>query len=82
MSTLEERRQANIGAQVDNAKLPAGAQMYYYCHCCGTETALLPEDWYQEPPPKFCKDCLALPEDERTSYNNWLRRHGHKLMPR
>ena len=71
--TLQERREANVGKQVNNASLPAGSPMYYYCHCCGVQTAVLPEDWYRERPPRYCAECLALPEPERTDYNLWLR---------
>jgi hypothetical protein len=79
--TLEERREANVGKQVDNASLHAGSPMYYYCRACGAHTATLPEDWYREPPPKFCDECRALPEAERTSYDEWLREHDHSPVP-
>lgn len=79
--TLEERREANIGKQVDNASLNAGSPMYYYCKCCGVQTAVLPEDWYRELPPKYCDECKALPEEERTNYNTWLTEHGHARVP-
>jgi hypothetical protein len=79
--TLEERRQANVGKQVDNASLPAGSNMYYYCKCCGVQTAVKPEGWFTDPPPRFCKPCLERPEDERTSYDSWLRKHNHSPVP-
>jgi hypothetical protein len=79
---LEERRKLNIGGQVDNARLPAGAVMYYYCHCCGAKTAMLPEDWVENPPSRYCPDCEKLPESERTSYDEWLRERGHPPVPR
>jgi hypothetical protein len=82
MTSLEERREAHIGAQIDNASLPAGSAMFYYCRCCGAQTATLPEDWYLEPPPRYCEPCLKLPEDERTDYDAWLREHGHDPVPR
>jgi hypothetical protein len=80
--TLEERREANIGAQVNNERLPAGAPLYYYCHSCGTETAVRPEAWFKQEdiPPRYCEECLKLPESERTDYNKWLRDKGHPRM--
>ena len=80
--TLEERRTANVGKQVDNATLPAGAPMYYYCYSCGAQTAVKPEDWVDDPPPRYCNECLTLPENARTNYDAWLQEHGHKQVPR
>ena len=79
--TLEERRKANVGQQIDNSSLPAGANMYYYCRCCGAQTAVLPEGWYRERPPKYCEECKKLPEEQRTSYDTWLTEHGHARVP-
>lgn len=80
-SDLWTRREANVGKQVDNSSLHAGSPMYYYCLCCGAQTAVLPEGWYRERPPRYCDACLALPVDERTSYNEWLQDRGHSKMP-
>ena len=81
-NALEQRRVDNLGQQVDNARLPAGSDMYYYCRSCGAPTAVLPEGWWKEKPPKYCNECEALPEDERTDYDVWLREHDHAPVPR
>lgn len=59
MSTPLEIRKAAAPKHVDNASLPAGSPMYYYCHSCGHQTAVLPEGWWRTPPPKFCEWCIA-----------------------
>jgi hypothetical protein len=82
MNGLEGRREANVGRQVDNGALVAGSPMHYYCRSCGTHVATLPEDWWQDPPPRYCQACLMLPEAERTSYDEWLKAHGHRPVPR
>jgi len=80
--TLEQRRVANVGKQVDIRTLPPGSPMYYYCHSCGAKTAAVkPENW-DDPSSRYCSECLKLPEEERTDYDTWLREHGHKPVPR
>jgi hypothetical protein len=66
MTTELEERRARAPEQIDNASLPAGAPMYYYCRSCGHQTAVLPEDWYRTPPPKFCDWCVAHGYDKAT----------------
>lgn len=82
---LEERRVANIGKQVDNAALPAGSPMFYYCNGCGVETAVKEEGWYTNPPPWFCQDCRPLHEEgligSGRAYDEWLVEHGEKPVP-
>jgi hypothetical protein len=51
-------RRASAPEPIDNASLPAGSPMYYYCKSCGHQTAVLPENWYLTPPPKFCDWCV------------------------
>jgi hypothetical protein len=87
LELLEQRRWANVGKQVDNAALPAGADMYYYCWGCGTLTATKPEGWWQDPPPpKFCGDCRPLVDEalieDGHSYDEWLREHDKPPVPR
>ncbi len=60
LAALYDRR-ANKPTRVDNASLPAGAPMYFYCILCGHQAAVLPED-YLTPPPKLCGECAALKE--------------------
>lgn len=55
-------RKANAPEQVNNASLPAGSPMYYYCRMCGHQTAVKPEGWFDSPPPKYCEFCTALRE--------------------
>jgi len=87
LNLLEVRRDANIGKQVDNAALPAGSNMYYYCHGCGVQTAVKPEGWWQDPPPpRHCPECVELIEagllDSGETYDAWLREHDHQPVPR
>lgn len=87
LAALETRRQANVGSQVDNSKLPAGSNMYYYCQACGAHTATRPELWYEDKdlPPKFCPTCNDLIHDgviSRTdNYDDWLEANSHPRTP-
>jgi hypothetical protein len=53
------KERAKTLKQVDNSALYAGSPMYYYCHLCGLEAAVLPET-HQETPPKYCKECQEM----------------------
>jgi hypothetical protein len=55
-------RKANAPEKIDNAQLPAGSPMYYYCGLCGVLVAVKPEDWWEDPPPKLCSECTELKE--------------------
>ena len=46
--------------QVDNASLPAGAPMYFYCVSCGHQSDVLPENYFLTTPKKLCAECQAL----------------------
>lgn len=46
-------------ARINNADLPAGYPMYYYCRGCGVLVATLPEE-HLNAPPKYCDDCEDL----------------------
>lgn len=56
-----KRRQAAAEqrGQVDNAQLPAGSPIIFYCKMCGLETARLPES-YLYPPAPNCEPCEAM----------------------
>lgn len=88
LNLLEVRRDANVGKQVDNAALPAGSNMYYYCHGCGVQTVVKPEGWWEDPPPpRHCPECEELIEEglldgSEETYDAWLREHDHKPVPR
>jgi len=87
LAELEQRREANVGKQIDNASLYAGSPMHYYCHCCGAHTATLPEGWWENPPPKFCANCKDLISDgvisqPEANYDDWLKEHDHPPVPR
>lgn len=58
--TFKKRYAENVGKQVDNGLLPAGAPMYYYCEGCCEHVATLPESWFRSPPPKYCEPCKIL----------------------
>ena len=56
-----QQRKANKPPKVDNASLPAGSPMYFYCKICGHVAAVLPED-FMSTPPKLCENCAFLKE--------------------
>lgn len=58
---LEERR-TNQPEQIDNASLPAGSSMYYYCVSCGHLADVKPEGWWMTLPNKLCTECEAMKE--------------------
>jgi hypothetical protein len=58
LSALKERRD-NKPDKVNNASLPPGAPMYFYCMTCGHLADVKPE-LYLDPPKKLCKECSAL----------------------
>jgi hypothetical protein len=45
--------------QINNARLPAGSPMYFYCRYCGDSTAVLPEG-YTCKPRTVCVPCEGL----------------------
>lgn len=59
LAELAQRR-ANRPEKIDNARLPAGASMYYYCRTCGHQADVLPEGWFIHPPRTLCAECQAL----------------------
>lgn len=52
-------RRANKPEKKDNASLPAGFPMYFYCNSCGHLADELPES-YTGKPKKLCDECQAL----------------------
>ena len=59
LAALKDRRE-NAPEQIDNASLPAGSPMYYYCKACGHIAETKPEGWFVNPPRKLCAECQAL----------------------
>ena len=60
LGALEERKEkARKVKKVNNASLPAGSEMYYYCRICSTLTDVLPED-HVNPPRGYCSDCEKM----------------------
>lgn len=59
LAMLAERR-ASRPEKIDNASLPAGSSMYYYCRACGHQADVLSEGWFLYPPKKLCSECQAL----------------------
>lgn len=57
----------------DNASLPAGSPMYYYCERCGAEM-VLPE-LHVEPAPKLCADCQKglTPPYDKLARPSWTK---------
>ena len=80
LEELEARRQFNAGKQIDNSRLYAGSDMYYYCETCGVHVSTKPEGWYTDPPPKHCADCKDLIADGvisyKDTYGDWLAENG------
>lgn len=60
LAALAERR-ANPPKKIDNASLPAGSPMYFYCHSCGALSDTKNE-MYVLPPSHLCSECSALKE--------------------
>lgn len=60
LAALAERRK-NPPKKIDNASLPAGSLMYFYCHSCGglSDTK---DEMYILPPSHICTECAALKE--------------------
>lgn len=60
MREFNKRRVLNQGKkQINNADLPAGAPMHYYCRFCGEPTATLPET-HSGRAPTICEPCAVL----------------------
>lgn len=60
-ATFAKRCQENRGNRdFDNSRLPAGSSMYYFCHGCFIQVAVMPESWWGDPPPKYCDACRVL----------------------
>ncbi|MFH0873430.1 MAG: hypothetical protein V1846_01170 [Candidatus Komeilibacteria bacterium] len=61
LKQLRLRRQANKKVKrVDNSRLYAGSDMYYYCQSCGEEIRL-PEA-HTCSVPSLCTECKAMKE--------------------
>jgi hypothetical protein len=64
--SFEERQATNSKLErIDNARLPAGSPMYYYCRLCG-QTMVLPET-HLEMAPRYCEYCI----DEGRARTRW-----------
>ena len=62
LAALAKRKALSQAAtRIDNASLPAGAPMYFYCQECGDLAAVLSEGFTQRPP-RFCAPCQRLVE--------------------
>jgi hypothetical protein len=60
LKALKARRRKSVKIQkINNSQLYAGSPMYYYCHCCGTISDILPEG-HIITPKKYCNQCQAL----------------------
>jgi len=59
VAALNERRE-NKPNKIDNASLPAGAPMYYYCISCGHLSDTKPENWVIGSVKKLCSECQAM----------------------
>lgn len=57
---FEKRKAENAEKpKIDNASLPAGSPMYYYCKFCGDHTETLPETHIRAPK-VICDPCKVL----------------------
>jgi hypothetical protein len=60
LKQFNKRKKANKKKkQVDNASLPAGAPMYFYCRFCGQHTETLPEGYFGKAK-TICDPCNLL----------------------
>lgn len=59
LQKLHERRK-NPPQKIDDASLPAGSPMHYYCISCGYLADTLPESWFMGLPKKLCPECQEL----------------------
>jgi len=60
LKALDARKKANKNKKrIDNASLPAGSPMYFYCRECGDESDVLPES-YIGTPKRYCRPCQDL----------------------
>lgn len=58
LAGLTERRLLNRDRKrIDNASLPAGSPMVYYCIGCGADI-VVPEGWITKP--DTCRQCEAM----------------------
>ncbi len=63
MLKYRQRCEANkTRPQVNNASLPAGSPMYYYCKFCGDPTEVLPEGHWSKPK-TTCDPCQKLVDE-------------------
>lgn len=58
-ANFNRRAKANKGKQVDNSRLPAGSNMYYYCRHCGAPTGVTAESSWSCPP-SICTPCKEM----------------------
>jgi hypothetical protein len=63
-----ERRQAENAekTKIDNASLPAGSPMHYYCRVCGGLSDVLPEE-HISAPRRLCAPCQEMKD------KGWLK---------
>lgn len=60
LADLKTRQQENAAVRrVNNADLPAGSPMHYYCKLCKAETDVLPEE-HDERPRQYCTPCQDM----------------------
>jgi hypothetical protein len=60
LEAFEERKKNNPSEkQRNNASLPAGSPMFFYCKHCGCETDVLPESYIGRPKVR-CDACADL----------------------
>ena len=58
LQALADRRSSKP-SRVNNADLPAGANMYYYCQLCEHVADILPEE-HEHSPRQYCSACQKL----------------------
>lgn len=58
LKQVKERRKT-APEKINNASLPAGSPMTFYCRTCGHISDMLPE-CYVNPPRRLCQECQAM----------------------
>lgn len=60
LKVFQKRREENARKErINNADLPAGSPMHYYCHRCKAEQ-ILPENHTGSDIKQYCDDCQPL----------------------
>ncbi len=61
LAKLAQRRKENKSKKkINDARLPAGSDLHFYCISCDGLADVLPENYFISKPKKLCNECQAL----------------------